>query len=145
MKLTSLEFQNNNQIPVKFSCQGQGVNPELLISDVPEFTKSLVLILDDPDAPNGTFTHWIVANMPPEILRIDENSVPPGIQIINTTGNINFVAPCPPSGNHHYIFELFALDAVLNIDENILRAKLDQLISEHLIEKTELIGMYEKK
>ena len=143
MILTSPSFQHNEPMPLKFSCQGEGISPELIISEIPASTRSLTLICDDPDAPNGGFTHWIMVNIPPTTKTIPENSSA-GQVLPNTRGNLEFAPACPPSGNHHYIFKLFALNATLNITQDISRADLDKEISQHLIEKTELIGMYQK-
>ena len=144
MILTSPSFQHNEPMPPKFSCQGEGISPKLIISEIPASTRSLTLICDDPDAPNGGFTHWIMVNIPPAIKSIPENSSA-GQVLPNTRGNLEYAPACPPSGNHHYIFKLFALDAMLNISQDIHRAELDQLISKHLIGETELVGMYQKQ
>ena len=142
MKITSPEFENGKFIPKKFSCQGQGVNPALIIEDVPKQAKSLALIVDDPDAPMGTFVHWVVYDIP-VMSKIQENSVP-GKQGINTTGRKNYVPPCPPTGAHRYYFKLYALDALLDLNEGMKLDELESAMQGHVLEKAELMGLYKK-
>ena len=142
MKITSPEFQDGKFIPQKFSCQGEGVNPSLLIEGVPKEAKSLSLIVDDPDAPMGTFTHWVVYDIA-VIGEIKENSVP-GKQGINTAGKKDYVSPCPPFGAHHYFFRIYALDEMLNLNEGISRQELEKAMQGHILDKAELVGLYKK-
>ncbi|MFH1889206.1 MAG: YbhB/YbcL family Raf kinase inhibitor-like protein [Candidatus Omnitrophota bacterium] len=142
MKLTSPEFNNNGIIPVKFTCEGQDINPALVIEDIPAGAKSLALIMDDPDAPMGTWVHWVVYNIP-VISRIDEDSIP-GEQGINTAGREKYHGPCPPSGTHRYFFKIYALDAELSLKPGFNKQGLEKAIEGHLLQKAELVGLYKK-
>lgn len=143
MKLTSPEFEHKTSIPKKFTCQGEGVNPELIIEGIPGEAKSLVLIVDDPDAPGGDFVHWVLYDIP-VISRIEENTIP-GKQGLNSLGRLGYVSPCPPTGVHRYFFKIYALDKMLNYDQGLSKAELGKEISSHLLDKAELIGLYQKK
>ena len=142
MKLTSPEFEHKGLIPSKFTCQGDDVNPALIIEGLPSGVKSLALIVDDPDAPMGTWVHWVVYNIP-VIPKIEENSIP-GTQGNNDFGRKNYGGPCPPSGTHRYFFKLYALDTQLNLPEGISKEDLEKAMQGHILDKTELIGLYKK-
>jgi len=142
MNLTSPEFENNANLKVKFTCEGLGVNPELNISGIPEKAKSLVLIVDDPDAVYGIFIHWVVFDIP-LTNQIGENSVP-GKQGSNDGGGFNYVSPCPPSGKHRYFFKAYALDSFLNLEEGISKQDLLSAMEPHILDYAELIGLYKK-
>jgi Raf kinase inhibitor-like YbhB/YbcL family protein len=134
-------FQTGGDIPAKFTCNGANVNPELKINGVPNGAKSLVLIVDDPDAPRGLFTHWILWNIDPKTTDIGENSVPTGgVQGTNDFGKRNYGGPCPPSGTHRYFFKIFALDSKLDLKPSSGRAELDGAMKGHVLAKAELIG-----
>ena len=136
-------FQTGGDIPAKFTCNGANVNPELKINGVPNGAKSLVLIVDDPDAPRGLFTHWILWNIDPKTTDIGENSVPTGgVQGTNDFGKRNYGGPCPPSGTHRYFFKIFALDSKLDLKPSAGRAELDGAMKDHVLAKAELIGRY---
>jgi Raf kinase inhibitor-like YbhB/YbcL family protein len=136
-------FQTGSDIPAKFTCNGANVNPELKINGVPNGAKSLVLIVDDPDAPRGLFTHWILWNIDPKTTDIGENSVPTGgVQGTNDFGKRNYGGPCPPSGTHRYFFKIFALDSKLDLKPSAGRAELDGAMKDHVLTKAELIGRY---
>ena len=144
-KITSPEFENNKDIPKKFTCQGQDINPILNISGVPNNAVSLALIVDDPDAPMGTWDHWIVWSIDPKLTKIDENSIPKGCIVgKNSWGKNIYQGPCPPFGKHRYFFKLFALDTKVTIDKSSNKKKLEDAMKEHIIAKTELIGLYQK-
>ncbi|MBW2992325.1 YbhB/YbcL family Raf kinase inhibitor-like protein [Candidatus Woesearchaeota archaeon] len=142
LKLTSPVFENNGNIPAKYTCQGDDVNPELSIEGIPGGTKSLVLIVDDPDAPMGTWDHWVVWNIKPTD-KIKENSVP-GVQGMNDFGKHDYGGPCPPSGTHRYMFKLYALDTELDIDESAHKKDVEKAMEGHILAKTQLIGLYQK-
>jgi len=144
MKLSSPSFENNTLIPEKFTCQGQDINPELLIEEAPSGTKSLALIMDDPDAPMGTWVHWVVYNINPDSRRIEENSIP-GKQCINNFGRESYGGPCPPSGTHRYFFKIYALDVELNLVNSATKGALTQAMRGHILDQAELIGLYKKK
>jgi Raf kinase inhibitor-like YbhB/YbcL family protein len=142
MKVTSPEFDHNGYIPQKFTCQGEDINPELVIEDIPQEAQSLALIADDPDAPMGTWVHWVVYDMP-VANRIDENSIP-GKQGHNDFGRYNYGGPCPPSGTHRYFFKVYALDTKLKLEEGIDKKDLEEAMEGHVIASAELIGLYKK-
>jgi len=142
MKLTSPEFKHNEPIPRKFTCQGQDVSPALIIEGVPGGAKGLALIVDDPDAPMGTWVHWVVYDIP-VVPRIDENSIP-GKQGINDFGREDYGGPCPPSGTHRYFFKIYALDKKLDLKEDIRKRDLEKAMEGHILDKAELIGLYKK-
>ncbi|MDP3988432.1 MAG: YbhB/YbcL family Raf kinase inhibitor-like protein [Candidatus Levybacteria bacterium] len=145
MKITSPAFEHNQKIPAKYSCDSQGVNPLLNFSDIPSNVKSLVLIVDDPDAPIGTFIHWVVFNIDPQVLEVQENSVPRGgIEGNSSLGKPGWVAPCPPTGTHRYFFKLYALDKMLNLDPGIDFETLQNAMSGHILDTAEVIGLYKR-
>ncbi|MBU0694186.1 MAG: YbhB/YbcL family Raf kinase inhibitor-like protein [Candidatus Omnitrophica bacterium] len=143
MRITSPEFEHNGIIPKKFTCQGDDVNPALSIEGIPEGTKSLALIVDDPDAPMGTWVHWVVFDIP-VASGIDEGSIP-GKQGINDFRRKDYGGPCPPSGTHRYFFKIYALDRELNLKEGISKKELESAMQAHILEKAELIGLYKKQ
>ena len=143
MKITSPEFQNNQLMPGKFTCDGENINPALVIENIPDGTKSLALIMDDPDAPSGDFVHWVLYDIP-VTNRIDENSIL-GKQGLNSLDRLGYVSPCPPTGVHRYFFKIYALDKILNYNEGLSKPELEREISTHLLGKAELIGLYQKK
>lgn len=143
MLITSPAFEDGQMIPSIYTCDADNFNPPLEIKDVPEGTKSLVLIMDDPDAPRGTFTHWLMWNIPPDTKIIDENDWPEGAeQGINDGGDLGYLGPCPPEGAHHYHFKLYALNKVLELTGDVEKEKLEREIEESLIEKAEFVGLY---
>ena len=146
ISITSSSFQAGGDIPAKFTCNGTNVTPELQISSAPNDAKSLVLIVDDPDAPRGLFTHWIVWNIDPKTTRVAENSAPTaGVQVINDFGKRNYGGPCPPSGTHRYFFKIFALDTKLELKPGSRRAELDAAMRGHVLAEGELMGRYSHK
>ncbi len=145
MELTSPAFEQNQSIPKKYTCDGQDINPLLKIGNVPEEAKSLVLIVDDPDAPMGTFTHWIVWNIDPKISEIEENSIPKdGIEGVNDFGKNSYGGPCPPFGTHHYHFKIYAIDTLLDLPPSSKKSELERTIEGHVLDWAELIGTYRR-
>ena len=146
MKITSPAFQEGGEIPAKFSRDGGNRNPALDISGTPSESKSLVLIVDDPDAPVGLFTHWLVWNIDPKTTEIAEHSVPSGaVQGTNDFPGARYDGPQPPSGTHRYYFRIFALDQALNLHPGAKRKELDTAMKGHVIAQSELMGRYTKK
>jgi Raf kinase inhibitor-like YbhB/YbcL family protein len=143
MKISSPEFTNNGFIPKKFTCQGEDINPTLIIEDIPKEAKSLALIVDDPDAPMGTWIHWVVFDIP-IVSRIEENSIP-GKQGINDFGKKDYGGPCPPSGIHRYFFKIYVLDKILNLSEGISKRELEKAMQGCILDKAELVGLYKKE
>ncbi len=142
LQVTSSAFGHNQPIPRKYTCQGQDINPPLAITGIPAGTKSLALIMDDPDAPGGNWDHWLVYNIAPTP-EIKENSVP-GTQTRNDFGKVDYGGPCPPSGTHRYFFKLYALDTTLTFKGAPSKEALEQAMQGHILEKAELIGLYQK-
>lgn len=142
MRLTSPEFNHNGMIPERFTCDGEDVNPALNIEDVPSDAKSLALIVDDPDAPMGTWVHWIVFDIP-VASRIEENSVP-GKQGMNDFRKLAYGGPCPPSGTHRYFFKLYALDCRLQLEEGVRKEDVERAMQGHILAQAELIGLYRR-
>ncbi|KKU12028.1 MAG: PEBP family protein [Candidatus Woesebacteria bacterium GW2011_GWA1_45_8] len=143
MKLTSSAFTNEEKIPVEFTCDGKKVNPPLAISGIPEGAKSLAMIVDDPDAPAGTFTHWVIWNIDAATTEIGSGTIPPKSQEgTNSAGRIGYTPPCPPSGTHRYFFTLLALDTTIGLDAKAKKADLETAMKGHIMEQTNLIGAY---
>jgi len=143
MKITSSAFQEGGEIPSKFSRDGGNVNPPLRFEGTPTSAKSLVLIVDDPDAPVGLFTHWLVWNIDPKTTEISERGVPKGaVQGTNDYPNLGYGGPQPPSGTHRYYFKIFALDQTLDRRSGAKRPELDKAMSGHVIAQGQLMGRY---
>lgn len=146
ISITSSSFQAGGDIPAKFTCNGTNVSPELQIGSAPTEAKSLILIVDDPDAPRGLFTHWIVWNIDPKTTRVAENSAPTaGVQGTSDFGKRNYGGPCPPSGTHRYFFKIFALDTKLELKPGARRAELDAAMRGHVLAQGELMARYSHK
>jgi Raf kinase inhibitor-like YbhB/YbcL family protein len=145
MKITSSAFQEGGNIPSKFTCDGGDSSPPLRLAEIPSGAKSLALIVDDPDAPSGLFTHWIVWNISPKTNAIAEGSAPQGVQGTNDFGKSGFGGPCPPSGTHRYYFKIFALDRELNLASGTKRNQLDAAMKGHVVAQGELMGRYSRK
>ena len=152
MKLTSSDFENNELIPSQYTCDGDNIPPELIIDDVPEGTKSLVLIMDDPDIPQEVkqargievFDHWIMFNINPEVKKIEVGKLGK-----NSAGNNQYTGPCPPKQyqptEHRYFFKLYALDVELDLAEGVNKVEVEKAMVGHILKQTELIGRYERK
>jgi len=145
MKITSPAFKNDDFIPGKYTCDGDDVNPQLNIEDVPAETETLVLIMDDPDAPVGTWVHWVVFNIQTETKIIDEDSAPDGIQGTNDFDTTSYGGPCPPSGIHRYFFKLYAIDTTLDLDETATKQDVEESMKEHVLAEATLMGKYSRK
>lgn len=145
MKLASSAFADNNFIPAKYTCDGENASPPLEISGVPENAKSLVLIVDDPDAPAGDWVHWTLWNIPPQTKNILENSVPAGAtEGITDFNRPGYGGPCPPSGVHHYQFKLYALDTMLDLGSNAVKKDIEKTMNGHILVQNTLVGLYQK-
>lgn len=146
MKISSPAFENNGEIPSKYTCDGENINPPLEFGNVPENTQILVLIVDDPDAPMGIWVHWTLWNIEPETEKIPENTVPAGaVEGITSFGKVGYGGPCPPSGTHRYFFKIYALDKKLDLSPQADKSKLGEVINNHILAKSELIGLYSRK
>lgn len=142
-RIRSAAFSHGGSIPPKYTCEGENVNPPLEISDLPENTRSLALIVEDPDAPRGVYDHWIVWNIPPNEA-IEENSRP-GVNGKNSFGDTGYGGPCPPSGSHRYFFKVYALDSNLNIQAGSDKKTLENAMKDHVLGSAELMGQYQKR
>lgn len=147
MKIASPEFSHNGSIPSKFTCDGGNINPPLSFEGVPSGTKSLALIMDDPDAPRGTWVHWVLWNISPEAKGIGENSTPKEAMmgVNDSRKNGDYGGPCPPSGTHRYFFKLYALDTALSLDKGSEKAELEKAMEGHILAQAELIGLYKRR
>ncbi len=143
LTVSSPVFQANALIPTKYTCEGANINPPLNVGGIPKTTKSLVLIVDDPDAPNGTFDHWVMWNIP--VLNVIEENSAPGKEGKNGKHENKYIGPCPPKGVHHYHFRVYALDAKLDLPESTDKKALLQAIASHTLASGEVIGLYERK
>ena len=143
LKIRSVAFSHGGHIPPRYTCEGENVNPPLEISDIPENTKSLALIVEDPDASRGVYDHWIVWNIPPNEA-IGENSRS-GISGKNSFGKEGNGGPCPPSGSHRYFFKVYALDRDLDIQAGSDKKTLQEAMKDHVLGSGELMGHYQKR
>jgi Raf kinase inhibitor-like YbhB/YbcL family protein len=142
MELSSPEFKHEDSIPRKFTCEGDDVSPTLAISGVPAEAVELALIVDDPDAPGGTFVHWVQYNMP-ITERIDENTAP-GTSGVNDFGKSGYGGPCPPSGTHRYNFKLYALNEKLDLPAGLSKSELEGRMEGRIIDHAVIVGRYAK-
>ncbi|MHA1578490.1 MAG: YbhB/YbcL family Raf kinase inhibitor-like protein [Candidatus Freyarchaeota archaeon] len=144
MRLRSNDFEHEGMIPSRFTCDGEDISPHLEWSEAPEGTKSFALIVDDPDAPMGTWVHWLVCDIPPTVTEIPRNSVPEGArQVRNDFGKLDYGGPCPPSGTHRYFFKLYALNVekLENVKE---KNEFYRRVEEHKIGEAVLMGRYKR-
>jgi len=147
MNITSPSFNQGESVPEKFTCEGKSVNPELIFREVPAGTKSIALIMNDPDVPSGTFTHWLVWNMPPQIPGIAEGTLPQGaLEGATSLGKPGYVGPCPPAGKtHRYYFRVFALDEMpMDLNTGASRMELERGMQGHVLAEGELMGIYRR-
>lgn len=143
IKITCSAFIEGELIPIKYTGDGEDVNPPLSIEGVPENARSLVLIVDDPDAPVGTWNHWLVWNIDPLTREIKENRVPEKAVLGNNDFNrLTYGGPAPPSGVHRYFFRIYALDQVLGLPRGSRRSALDQAMQRHVLAEGALMGKY---
>ncbi|KAA9340870.1 YbhB/YbcL family Raf kinase inhibitor-like protein [Adhaeribacter soli] len=142
LMLSSPAFTEGQHIPEKYTCDGENVSPLLQIGDIPEGTESLALILEDPDAPHGTFTHWLIWDMPPIHTIMEGEKL--GTEGKNDFGQMGYGGPCPPNGTHRYYFRLYALSQKLNLPENTSKEELLKAIEPVKLAKAELMGKYNR-
>ncbi|MFO7971477.1 MAG: YbhB/YbcL family Raf kinase inhibitor-like protein [Desulfobacterales bacterium] len=150
MELTSMAFSEGAMIPGKYTCDGADVSPPLNWGALPPGTKSLALICDDPDAPVGTWVHWVYYDIPaereglPENIATDERPAQGGTQGINDFRKIGYGGPCPPGGTHRYYFKLYALDTILNLSAGATKKQVLKAMENHVIGQTQLMGKYRR-
>lgn len=144
MRLTSV-FEHNGNIPSEYTCDGEDKAPVLKISEIPEGAKELVLIVDDPDAPVGTWVHWVLYNIPISTTQIDNKNLPSETkQGMTDFGRVGWGGPCPPNGTHRYFFKLYAIDKTLNLPSGATKYQVEKEIRDSIIEKAELMGHYKR-
>lgn len=143
LSVKSSAFENNKLIPAKYTCDGDNVSPPLTIEGIPEGTKTLALIVDDPDAPMGTWDHWIVWNIPATTSKIEENTAP-GTEGINDFRRCSYGGPCPPSGTHRYFFKVYALDVKLDLSPTSRKRDVEKAMQGYILAKGELVGLYHR-
>lgn len=140
LQLSSPAFNAGDEIPEKYTCDGEDINPPLEISPLPEATQSLVLLVDDPDAARGSWTHWLVYDVPP-LHTIEENSIP-GTVGLNDFGDSRYGGPCPPMSTHRYFFRVYALDTRLNLPTASTKEQVFSKMENHILGSGELMGLY---
>lgn len=145
MRLESPAFGQNEPIPAEYSCDGANRLPPLRLSGVPEEAVTLALVVDDPDAPGGTFTHWTVWDVEPSVTFFDDERRPGGVEGLTDFGLTGWGGPCPPSGTHRYFFKAYALDVALGLPGGTEVGALMRAMEGHVIDKAGLIGTYEHR
>lgn len=151
LNVSSSVFENEGSIPTKYTCDGQDISPPLGWTGVPDEAESLVLIVDDPDAPGGTFVHWVIYNIPPHVESLPE--AVPSVQTLengarqggNDFGSLGYGGPCPPGGTHRYYFKLYALDAELDLPPGASKSELMNAMEDHVIAEGQLMGTYARE
>jgi Raf kinase inhibitor-like YbhB/YbcL family protein len=143
--IKSAAFKHNELIPSEYTCDGSDFNPPFEIENTPKETRSLVLIMDDPDAPAGVWDHWIKWNIPTTVKVIEEGVEPEGISGTGTSGNSDYHGPCPPSGTHRYIFKVYALDTLLNLSPGASKKEVEKTMEGHILQEARLIGLYKRE
>jgi len=144
LTVKSPAFEHNKAIPEKYTCKGENTNPPLTIGGIPQKTKSIALIMDDPDAPSGTFDHWVVWDIPPQTTTIAEHTAP-GKEGVNSAQEHGYHGPCPPPGKpHRYFFKVYALDTQLGLGANSRKKDVEKAMQGHILAKGELIGLFRR-
>ncbi len=145
MQLTSPDFKDGELIPLKFTCKGENINPALKISNVPDGAESLALVMEDPDAPNGTFVHWTLWNIDPNTEMIPAGTEPVGaVEGKTSSGKTGYTGPCPPSGTHRYFIRLYALSSEIDLPSETEASDLKDILKGITLEECTLMGMYAK-
>lgn len=150
LSLSSTAFAAGAFIPAVYSCTGRSISPPLIWSNAPTGTKSFALIMDDPDAPIGTFVHWVIYNIPasskglPEAVPANGQLADGSVQGSNGAGRAGYTGPCPPSGTHRYFFKLYALDIVLSLSSRASKDQLLKAMQGHILAQGELMGTFSK-
>lgn len=151
LTITSTAFTEGGMIPSKYTCDGPDISPPLAWSGVPKEAKSLALICDDPDAPVGTWVHWVIYNLPPDTSGLPEkvppdSALPSGArQGVNDFRKVGYGGPCPPGGTHRYFFKLYVLDTALNLPGRVTKADLLKAMEKHILAEAQLMGKYRRK
>jgi len=144
MKITSSAFAEGQSIPSKYTCDGSDTIPPLEFAGVPGNAKSLALIVDDPDAPGGTFDHWVVWNIPPDTKGVTEGQPPKGVAGRNSWKKNAYGGPCPPDREHRYFFKLYALDTTLDLPMSSNKGDVEKAMQGHVLAESKLMGRYDR-
>ena len=150
LEVTSSAFGEGSTIPARYTCDGLDISPPLSWSTVPNATQSLALIAEDPDAPRGSFVHWVIYTLPPDTRRLpedipNERTLPSGaLQGMNGAGSIGYTGPCPPSGTHRYFFKVYALDTELALGAGATGEDLMRAMEGHVLSEGRLLGTYQR-
>lgn len=144
MQITSPAFVDGGMIPKKYTCDGENISPPLQFSEVPQNTVSLVLIVDDPDAPGGIWDHFVQFNIPANVREIPEGAKLEGVKGKNSFANLDYGGPCPPNGAHNYRFFLYALDQVLDLKEGATKSQVLYAMQNHILDQAILDGKYSR-
>ncbi|MBU6410245.1 MAG: YbhB/YbcL family Raf kinase inhibitor-like protein [Verrucomicrobia bacterium] len=144
LSVSSTAFSAGKTIPQKYTCSGGDISPPLAWTRPPAKSRSIALICEDPDAPSGTFTHWVLYNLPPGTVALDEGAVPGGaLQGLNDFRHIGYGGPCPPPGKpHHYYFKVYALDHPVGLPAGATKEELNKAMSGHILAEGELVGVF---
>lgn len=146
LRVTSRAFPQGGKIPQKNTCDNSNVSPPLRIANLPKTAKSLALIVDDPDAPGRTWTHWLLWNIDPKTTEIREDSVPKNaVQGTSDFGSARYGGPCPPSGAHRYYFKVYALDTTLSLPSSSKKAAVEKAMAGHIVAEGRLMGIYSRE
>jgi len=145
LELTSNAFTNGQSIPAKYACTGKNISPALAWSDPPPGTQSFALIMDDPDAPAGTWVHWVLFNIPADARSLQENMDTSAMSVgKNSWGDLGYGGPCPPSGTHRYFFKLYSLDTTINLLPGATKEQMLKEMDGHILAQGELMGTFSK-
>jgi len=143
LTIGSTVFSNKGYIPTNYTCEGENINPSITVENIPSGTKSLALIVDDPDGTDGVFDHWIIWNIHPMEMIIENTA--PGTEGKNSFGKTSYQGPCPPEGkDHRYFFKVYALDTLLDLKKGFDKKSLEKAMQDHILAKGEIIGMYKR-
>jgi len=144
MNISSAAFKDTTSIPSKYTCDGANTSPPLAFGAIPPGAKSLALVVDDPDAPRGTFDHWVVWNIPPNTTTVGEGQSPQGVSGQNGYGKSGYMGPCPPGGEHRYYFKLYALDTTLTLPPSSSKSDLEKAMKGHTVAQAQMMGRYKR-
>jgi Raf kinase inhibitor-like YbhB/YbcL family protein len=145
LELTSDAFVNGQSIPAKYACTGRNISPALAWGEPPTGTQSFALLMEDPDAPGGTWVHWVLFNIPADVRSLQENMDTSAMSAgKNSWGDLSYGGPCPPSGTHRYFFKLYALDSTLSLSPGATKEQVLEAIEGHILAQTELMGTFSK-
>lgn len=145
INITSTAFSDGDEIPIRHTCDGEDLSPPLSLTEIPAGTQSLVVIVDDPDAPGGTFVHWVLYDIPPDSPTLGEGLSSVGTQGMNGFGRSGYDGPCPPKGQaHRYFFKVYALDTPLDLQSGATKAEVETAMQDHIQVQGELVGTYQR-